>query len=53
MKDFIPCEEKEDFSTPQAAVLLQLSTAAVTEVMQEPAKLPRPAARVLSGHVKH
>lgn len=53
MKDFIPWEKKEDLSTPQARVLLQLSTAAVTEVMHEPAKLLRPAMPVLSGHVRH
>lgn len=33
----MPWEKKEDLSAPQAGVLLQLSTAAVTEVMQEPA----------------
>lgn len=53
MKDFISWEKKEDLSTPQAGVLLQLSTAAVTEVMHEPAKLLRPAMRMLSVHVKH
>lgn len=34
-------------------MLLQLGAAAVTEVMHEPAELPRPAARVLSGRLKH
>lgn len=53
MKDFISWEKKEDLSTPQARVLLQLSTAAVTEVMHEPAKLLRPAMRLLSIHFKH
>lgn len=53
MKDFILWEKKKDVPTPQAGVLLQLSAAAVTEVMQEPARLLCPATHRLSGHVKH
>lgn len=43
MKDFISREKKEDSSTRQAGVVLQPGAAAVTEAMQAPAKLLRPA----------
>lgn len=53
MRGFIPWEKKEDVPTAQARLLLQLSAAAVTEVMQGSAKPLCPATHGLSGHVKH